>query len=368
MTKPDEYRRRTDLNETSVMCFQDVLQGYFQEQEQEQNKPGQEEEENDDDDDGNPNKRLEEQGDVSSVFFELANAPLVSYRFQDIRGQKRSITIQQDFQNAGGQHTGGIVWETAYLLLNYLLTSQDGSPPSASSKTNNSSKLFKTLELGAGCGMVGQVLYAAGLAKPMIVTEAQPVMANLLHNLRRNQEMLLDDRMGKNTSCDNHHHNHHHHHHQQQPTGSNLSSTTSSSSPSTRNNDLLFQAHTLDWTNYKHDCTKANIEPHSIDTILGTDVVFSPTHVEPLLQTITYLAHSKTTIYLFVQKRCPDAYRILWKKATDVYGLEIKDISSMVTSIPTCRWGQDLDCRALKLTRKPNANHPTTTTTKKRKR
>jgi hypothetical protein len=48
--------------------------------------------------------------DTASVFFDLANSPLVGYQIED----NRAIVIRQD--NNCAIHTGGIVWETSYLL------------------------------------------------------------------------------------------------------------------------------------------------------------------------------------------------------------------------------------------------------------
>ena len=56
------------------------------------------------------------------------------------------------------------------------------------------------------------------------------------------------------------------------------------------------EAHTLDWNACESDCHRAIIAPHSMDTLVGTDVVFSTRLVEPLLQTMSYLAHSKTKV------------------------------------------------------------------------
>jgi hypothetical protein len=246
--------------------------------------------------------------DVSLVFFELANAPYVSYRFEkhdkdnqeeDSSSKERDvakkralndcIVVKQDV-TACGEHTGGIVWETAYLLLNFLRT--------------KNKRLNNTLELGAGCGMVGQALNACGISKSVVMTEIAQVMPNLLANVERNK--MHDEKSS-------------------------------------------LQAHTLDWNACESDCTKANIAPHSMDTLVGTDVVFSTRLVEPLLQTMSYLAHSKTKIYLCLQERCKDSHQLLLDKAKN-YGFQIDDISDYVTSLPSCEWGKELDCCVLKFT------------------
>lgn len=243
--------------------------------------------------------------DVSLVFFELANAKYIKYRFEKLNtdnaisanerdGAKKEapndcIVVKQDV-TACGEHTGGIVWETAYLLLNFLRT--------------ENKRLKNTLELGAGCGIVGQALNACGISKSVILTEIGQVMPNLLANVERNK--MHDEKSS-------------------------------------------LEAHTLDWNSCESDCTNAKIAPHSMDTLVGTDVVFSTRLVEPLLQTMSYLAHSKTKAYLCLQERCKDSHQLLLDKAKD-YGFQIDDISDYVTSLPSCEWGKELDCCVLKFT------------------
>ena len=122
-----------------------------------------------------------EDADVSSVFFELANAPSVSYRLQasdsidddeddsnndDTAATKTTsnydaIVIRQDV--SAETHTGGIVWETSYLLLNYLLSSNNWliRNQTAAAATCTTSTTTTILELGAGCkfSFVDVVLY-----------------------------------------------------------------------------------------------------------------------------------------------------------------------------------------------------------------
>jgi methylase of polypeptide subunit release factors len=112
--------------------------------------------------------------DVSLAFFELANAPTIAYRLPS----KQQIVLQQDV-TACGEHTGGIVWETSFLLLDYLLQLKSTSKEQYQS-------LGRTLEVGAGCGLLGQVLAAANCSSEMIVTETEQVLVNLQANLDRN--------------------------------------------------------------------------------------------------------------------------------------------------------------------------------------
>ena len=308
----------------------------------------------------NKSPRGEDDGDqptdVSEVFFELANAPWVKYR-RERDGGEINVAIRQDVQGAAQQHTGGIVWETAYLLLEYLLSSVqepnsdadqvsngdddqhslsgvgnkfvcrvlDSILDRCSSKptTRKDSKNRKIVELGAGCGMLGIVLASvleqqsnetdnASPTCSVIVTETGEVMRNLESNCRNN-------RIGK----------------------------------------CLENLHEkeLDWTTYKEDCARGDpsVDPGSIDLIVGTDVVFSTRFVEPMLQTMEYVSHDDTCAILCLQERCADAHALLLVKAGE-YGFTIKDSSEMIfDAYPACAWGRDLDCKLLVFTRtKPN--------------
>jgi predicted nicotinamide N-methyase len=230
---------------------------------------------------------------LSLAFFELANVPVVGYRLaihQQRKGKKAVIvTVQQD-TSACGNHTGGIVWETSYLLLNYLL------------HKNRSTKLGRVLEVGAGCGLLGQVLATSGWCKKVVVTETKDVLANLVANLARN------------------------------------GGTKRTKKPTVQQ---------LDWLHYKTDAVE-DLKEHSFDTIVGTDVVFTPALVEPLLETLRFMAHQETVVYLCLQIRCEDSHQLLLDKATN-YGWQLQDISHELAVRSQCAWGLVMECRLLKL-------------------
>ncbi|KAG7365403.1 lysine methyltransferase [Nitzschia inconspicua] len=298
--------------------------------------------------------------DVSSdVFFQLANAPLVSYRLpstligakknEDARDSEiplhrpNEIVIVQDVEGAAQKHTGGIVWETAYLLLEYLLcqlksnvgidnSEIDNGQPNVFSflQRKHSNRSTSIVEVGAGCGMLGLTLHRAlELAvnqnnlegnKPcrVILTETNEVMDNLRRNFHRNCPTEKDD---------------------------NISPSYDPSFPPAVS---VFE---LDWTSYQEHCQDAGMDAHSVDLILGTDVVFSTRFVEPLLQTMEYLCHENGMAILCLQERCPDSHALLLDKANK-YGFVIEDISERVfDDYSCCRFGRDLDCKLLQFTR-----------------
>jgi hypothetical protein len=254
----------------------------------------------------------EEESDVSLAFFELANAPTIAYRLPS----KQQIVLQQDV-TACGEHTGGIVWETSFLLLDYLLQLKSTSKEQYQS-------LGRTLEVGAGCGLLGQVLAAANCSSEMIVTETKQVLVNLQANLDRNSPTKID-----------------------------TDTTTTITSP--------IRACCLDWEHYKRDAAANNILPHSCDTILGTDVLFATRFVRPLLQTLQYLSIApsaavsdtdttkRVNIYLCVQIRCAASHELFLDEAPS-FGFDVHDISDECFAVPSCAWGRDLECKVFRMT------------------
>lgn len=242
---------------------------------------------------------------LSELFFELANVNQVAYRVTPRKQStsSKALLIQQD-TSACQSHTGGIVWETSYLLANFLLYQKQ--------------KLGKVLEVGAGCGLLGQVLSLSGYCSkkhPVVLTECQPVLKNLEHNVQRNQKLFSDAKHPPPT------------------------------------------AHELDWT--KLDQLEVagdehHLKPHSFDTIVGTDVLFSTSLVEPLLRTLKKMTNSKSTVWLCLQIRCQDSHNLFLEKAPE-FGFILENVRDSLNEIPDCRWGLAMDCHLLKLTQQQGA-------------
>ena len=87
-------------------------------------------------------------------------------------------------------------------------------------------------------------------------------------------------------------------------------------------------------------------------------MVFSPSLVRPLLETIAKMARKKknlskeeskkaTLIYLCLQIRCPDSHALLFSEA-GTYGLEVIDISDELKT-GNCAWGLELECVMLQI-------------------
>ena len=263
--------------------------------------------------------------DASSVFFELANAPLVGFRVIPsnvaLDNEDGMVIIKQ--HNDAKAHTGGIVWETAYLLALFL-----------SAKFNKADgSLGKTLEIGAGLGMLGLILAATKLASRVVVTETEEVMDILIDNVNQNVTEAHDKKKSVH--------------------GTPYFPVCPKECISVRQ---------LRWDCLQEDISYAaadrnteeenDLEPHSFDTIVGTDVVFSPNLVCPLLETIQCMARMKneysasTRIYLCLQIRCSDSHKLLFSEAHK-YGLEVVDITEELSSI--CPWAVELECLLLQI-------------------
>lgn len=337
-TSPTTKRRKSKPKSSgAVLCFQDVWKEYC-------SKSLAEDEEDMD-------------TQISNVFFELANAPSVSYRLEALppssdrdatdtteptidddtkhgTTSSNTIVIQQDVLGAAQNHTGGIVWETSYLLLNYLLTSQEWLD-TGSSACGFATTPTTVLEIGAGCGMLGLSLHTAfqlGIlernvtsamsptSSRVILTETNEVMGNLRGNFERNYPSPSSEEV------------------------------TEKPPPVARHQISVEE---LDWTRFREDCARAKIEAHSIDCLVGTDVVFSTRFVLPMLETMRFLSHPRTVVYLCLQERCKDSHRLLLREANN-FGFCVEDISETVYQDERlaryCRFGRALECKLLRFT------------------
>lgn len=257
-------------------------------------------------------EHYDDDDDPSLAFFELANAPVVAYRL--LTTDDTDGVLVRVRQNSNAQtHTGGVVWETSYLLLEYLLQG-----PSSSSLS-----LGRVVEVGAGCGLLGIALAAAHRATEVTLTEVDLVLPLLRENAKRNQALVESRR---DTGRKHH-------------------------------DAVQLRARRLDWTRCERDAGRAGLEPHSVDTILGTDVVFAPELVEPLWRTLRYLSHARTVIYLCVQIRCAVSHGILLNEASS-YGFVMRQITNdddddddEKTAATLPPWAMKMECFLFRITR-----------------
>jgi Lysine methyltransferase len=266
------------------------------------------------------NEEEDEDTRISQIFFDLANASEVSYRIRntstartDRNGTDDGFLVFHQDMSACHKHTGGIIWETSYLLLAYLLERYYINE-------SKERRLGRILELGCGVGFLGQCLaaeefhYTEPEVRPtrVVLTETVAVLANVEANATANKVI------GKLKT------------------------------------ELQVDVCALDWTRYERDVAESEgkLAAGAFDTLLGTDVVFAPSLVEPLLQTAAFMSHSHTVWYLCIQIRCAASHQLLLDKASS-FGFFITDITQEALALEQCSWGKALDCLLYRITRTP---------------
>jgi hypothetical protein len=122
--------------------------------------------------------------DPVEQYFDLANAPLVAYTCQE---DKYSVRVKQNATIEDS--TGGIVWESAYLVAAFVDANREQWLRTPETKS--------VLEVGAGCGLLGLTIahITAGSGVEVVLTETPPVTDLLAENVQR--ECLLHDEEDK---------------------------------------------------------------------------------------------------------------------------------------------------------------------------
>lgn len=262
--------------------------------------------------------RLEKAGgETSEVFFELANDNALVFH---VKGQK--LVVRQDHSIP---HTGGCellapegmmgaltrealplarcVWETSYCMALWALACVQGKIDGAA----RGGSPFTVVELGAGCGLLSLVL--ACLGAHVLATEQQGVLGNLAHNVTSNAYAR-----GKCEYAE------------------------------------------LAWTHEDQVLGLASrLDDSKPDLIVGTDVVYAPTLVEPLLRTIWLLSRPRTEARLCLQKRCVKSTEMLMDLAPRFFScVSAEQISSFDLA---ATFSNDLECFMLVLAgrRRPGA-------------
>jgi predicted nicotinamide N-methyase len=116
--------------------------------------------------------------------------------------------------------------------------------------------------------------------------------------------------------------------------------------------NVRVEARKLDWTS-DADLVALRQDSPTFDVIVGTDVIFNTTLVEPLLKLLWSVAHANTTVWLCMQERCPDAHAVLMDKVS-VY-FDMRDMSSHLAAAPGCKSAAELECFLLRLTRRKDS-------------
>ena len=270
-------------------------------------------------------------GDAAAEgFFDLANAKCVRYTVArgelealgagggDVGmsgdGEKATsyeLVVEQD----QGLHDscGGIVWESAYALEQYMRRNLRRICESPPVKRKRGVSRCKVLELGAGAGLLGLAVAVRG-AKATVLTDHPNAMPLLERNVRRNASLF------ESTGND-------------APAGgkkrkksddadaiaiAKTKAKTSKTSSCDETKRAKPTCMPMDWTIDAHVDAVANQGP--FDLILATDVVFNKDLVDPLLNAIRKCGSARTAAYVCVQERCEDAFAAFRSRAHTALG------------------------------------------------
>ena len=181
--------------------------------------------------------------------------------------------------------TGGIIWETSYLLLSYLLS----LPPLLTQPSTT-----RHLDVGSGCGLIPLALNRT-YNWPSVGSEIGGEVLDLLT--------------------------------------SNVSLNLRSNNP---DNNVKVQQ--LDWTKFE----KIE-EGGEYDLVTGTDVIFRVDLVVPLLNVLSGMTKPITGMcYLCCQKRCPDSHEFFLEKLNEGGWFDSwEDVSEEVWGV--VEWGRGVE-------------------------
>ena len=266
-------------------------------------------------------------GDAAAEgFFDLANARCVRYTVavgerearegrgggegdgetNEASGSSRAdaseveLVVEQD--QSLHDSCGGIVWESAYALEQYMRLNIGRICASPPVKRKRGLSRCKVLELGAGAGLLGLAVAARG-AKATVLTDHPNAMPLLERNVRRNSALFETraELVGKKRK-------------KRGDANADTETTTTTTSTSKSKPKCM----PLDWTNDAHVDAVAREGP--FDIILATDVVFNESLVAPLLAAIRACGGPRTVAYVCVQERCAVAFDAFRRGASGALG------------------------------------------------
>ncbi|GMI41909.1 hypothetical protein TeGR_g1678 [Tetraparma gracilis] len=255
----------------------------------------------------------------SPLFFELANAPTIRYACataddDDSDGGEgegeaeaeggqgkvpRHVVVSQDTNAA--ETTGGIVWESGYLLTRYLL-----SLPGFQGLT--------MLDVGSGPGLLGLACAASKGLRKTVLSECEQkgedggetgALPLLRRNVDRYNGALGGDQAG----------------------------------------GAKAKAVALDWL------APREAYEGEFDFVTGSDVIFNEALSRPLLETLSLYTKSKKRggiCYLCCQVRCEAAHDKLLGEGGEWFD-EVQEISEEVWAVEGCEWGKGGGCRVWRM-------------------
>ncbi|GFP86447.1 protein-lysine methyltransferase mettl21d [Phtheirospermum japonicum] len=195
----------------------------------------------------------------------FTNSPVIELSVHDTH-----LSIQQD---NGSMHVGTSVWPCSLVLAKFA---ERWHPLRCAAGDNPYSDLLnftnkRGVELGAGCGAAAMGLYLLGL-HDVLLTDIDPVMPALKHNLKRNKPAL------KKT----------------------------------------LKIARLYWGN---EAQVMSLKP-PFDLVIAADVVYLEETVAPLIKSMEMLVADDGVVLMGYQLRSPEAHKLFWEMCVDVFDVE----------------------------------------------
>ena len=166
------------------------------------------------------------------------------------------------------------------MLVRYFLEGQEKALGAAST----------ICELGAGCGLLGTALarYHLPLPSRVTLTEASPALEHLRANVSHNER---------------------------------------THPPGATHPEVCL----LDWLN------PSLSRLGTYDSVIGTDVMFSPELIRPLLSTAASLCHAKSVVWLCAPRRCERAWAILEDELPLTFGIVELHTERLHDAVPVAK-------------------------------
>ena len=248
---------------------------------------------------------------ASDYFFELANQDKVVYKCRS-DGSALEVSQDRDIEES----TGGIIWETSFLLADWLIMQQKSSALASGPLAASANPSI--LEVGSGCGLLGLALAKDMTAGRVVLTETDEALSNLQLNVAANLETHAES----------------------------FRFRTSSEKDGRRSR---VAAARLRWDVASDRSAVTTDHGSKFDLIVGTDVIFNVQLVRPLLDSMLAFCHARTEVYLCVQERCAAAHAELLRVAPDLFSFEDKTDELRGCKGSVGRVATELECYLFKL-------------------
>jgi predicted nicotinamide N-methyase len=208
------------------------------------------------------------------AFFEMANSPIISFRITDSSPSSSTVSTsgsnlihieqKQELENS----CGGIVWESAFALAEYLRKQNVF-------KKNKKHKIRDCIDIGAGTGFLGiwvhkqkRIPNIPNIVERTVITDTMECFELMKRNVKRN---------------------------------------FSESDESSKTIDVQ----PLDWTSEKDLDALATTGRGKFDLLVATDVIFAERLVEPLIRCLkTLIDPDRGVCYVCAQPRDKVAFEL----------------------------------------------------------